>query len=279
MQGVRTLNERLGHGPDDRLLILTADQLGMCHAANVGVYDSLRSGLATGASLMVPGPWSRHAASHYRGEAVGVHLTLNAELDCYRWRPITQAPSLLDGDGGFPRTIDDLWDHADLDETRRECRAQLERAILWGFDVSHLSSHLGALQKRPEFFDVLLDLACEFTLPIRLEGGDAETAAGFPFRALAAEEGVLTVDHHRLRYLADAGTLERQAMDLEPGVTEIVLEPAVDTPELRSVCDTWGRRVDHRDLLCDNSELRADLDRGKVTLINWRHLRDTQRSG
>ena len=274
-----TLAEALGHRADDRLLILTADQLGMCHAANQGVYQAIRSGLATGASLMVPAPWSREAAAHYRGEPVGVHLTLNAELDCYRWRPITVAPSLLDGDGGFPRTVGDLWDHADLDETRSECRAQLERAVLWGFDVCHLSTHLGALQNRPEFFDVLLDLAVEYRLPIRLEGGDAEARAGFPFRSLAAEEGVLTVDHHRLRRLADPSALERQAMDLQPGVTEIVVEPAADTPELRAMCDEWGRRVEHLDLACNDSDLRADLERGRVTLVDWRELRDAQRSG
>ena len=274
-----TLLERLGRGPDERLLILTADLLGLCHATNVGVYESLRSGLATGAGLMVPGPWARDAAAHYRGEPVGVHLTLNAELDCYRWRPITQAPSLHDGDGGFPRTVGDLWDHADLDETRRECRAQLERAVLWGFDVSHLSTHLGALQNRPEFFDVYLGLAVDFGLPLRLEGASSEAPAGFPFRALAAEEGVLTVDHHRLRRLADPSALERQAMDLQPGVTEIVVEPAADTPELRAMCDEWGRRVEHLDLACNDSDLRADLERGRVTLVDWRELRDAQRSG
>lgn len=274
-----TLGERLGQSPDDRLLILTADLLGMCHATNVGVYESIRSGLATGAGLMVPGPWARDAASHYRGEAVGVHLTLNAELDCYRWRAITQAPSLHDGDGGFPRTVEDLWDHADLDETRRECRAQLERAVLWGFDISHLSSHLGALQNRPEFFDLYLELAIDFGLPLRLEGGQAEEGAGFPFRSLAADEGVLTVDHHRSRRLADPAVLERMAMDLQPGVTEIVVEPAADTPELRAVCEEWGRRVEHRDLVCGNTELLADLDRGGITLVSWRDLRDAQRAG
>ena len=78
-----------------------------------------------------------------------MHLTLNAEHDRYRWGPITHAPSLLDGDGGFPRTVTDVWDHADLDEVRRELRAQVERAILRGFDVSHLDSHMGTLQLRP----------------------------------------------------------------------------------------------------------------------------------
>ena len=94
---------------------------------------------------MVPAPWARDAAAQYRGEDIGVGLTLNAEHDLYRWGPITHAPSLLDGDGGFPRTAADLWDHADLDEVRRECRAQLERAIYWGFDVSHLDAHLDAV--------------------------------------------------------------------------------------------------------------------------------------
>ena len=276
--GASALSEVLGHAADDRLLVLTSDQLGMCHASNVGVYESLRSGLATGASLMVPGPWAREAAYHYRGEAVGVHLTLNAELDCYRWRPITHAPSLLDGDGGFPRTVEDLWDHADLDEARRECRAQLERAILWGFDVTHISSHMGALQNRPEFFDVYLELAVDFDLPMRLEGAPAETTAGFPFRSLAADEGVLTVDHHRLERLADPAALERSAMDLAPGVTELVVEPADDTPELRALCHGWGRRVEHRDLMCGNSELWADVDRGGVTLVSWREIRDAQRA-
>ena len=185
---VTSLAERLGYGPDDRLLIINCDDLGSCHAANVGTYEALREGIATSATLMVPCPWARDAASRYRGEDVGVHLTLNAEHDRYRWGPITHAPSLLDGDGGFPRTVTDVWDHADLDEVRRELRAQVERAILWGFDVSHLDSHMGTLQLRPEFFDVYLDLAVEFGLPLRLSGASSERAIGFPFRRLAAEE-------------------------------------------------------------------------------------------
>jgi hypothetical protein len=167
---VSTLAERLGFPADAKLLIINCDDLGSSHAANVGIYDALRDGIATSATLMVPAPWARHAAAQYRGEDVGVHLTLNAEYDLYRWGPITHAPSLLDGDGGFPRTLEDLWDHADLDEVRRELRAQVERAIYWGFDVSHLDNHMGVLQLRPEFFDVYLDLAVEFCLYLDPEG-------------------------------------------------------------------------------------------------------------
>ena len=100
------LAERLGFRAADSVLILSGDLLGSSHAATVGVYESMRMGMVTSSSLMVPCPWSRHAAAMYRGEPVGVHLTLNAELDEFRWGPITHAPSLWDGDGGFPRTLE-----------------------------------------------------------------------------------------------------------------------------------------------------------------------------
>src|SRR5882672_2491176 len=185
-----TLAEQLGHPADARLLIVTCDDLGLTHSSNVATYDALRHGLATSASLMVPCPWARDAAGGYRGEDVGVHLTLNSEFDTYRWGPITHSPSLLDGDGGFPRTVQDAWDHADLDEVRKECRTQIERAILWGFDVSHLDSHMGTLQLRADFFDVYLEMAVDFDLPLRMPGASAQRQIGFPFRRLAAEEGI-----------------------------------------------------------------------------------------
>ena len=275
-----TLAERLGHSPDDRLVIINCDDLGSSHAANVGVYEAVRDGLATSASLMVPCPWAREAAARYRGEDVGVHLTLNAEYDLYRWGPITQAPSLLDGDGGFPRTLRDLWDHADLDEARRELRAQVERAILWGFDVSHLDSHLGTLQLKPEFFDIYVDLALDFGLPIRLSGASTERTIGFPFRKLAAEEGVVFPD--QLVTVPGVGSrrqIERAVYDLRPGVTELYVHPAIDTPELRALTpDDWAARVDDHDLVVTDRTLRTMLDRAGARLIGYRELRDLQRS-
>jgi predicted glycoside hydrolase/deacetylase ChbG (UPF0249 family) len=259
---VTSLAERLGHSPDTRLLIVNCDDLGSSHAANVGVYEALRGGVATSATLMVPCPWAREAAARYRGEDVGVHLTLNAEYDLYRWGPITHAPSLLDGDGGFPRTIDDVWDHADIDEVRRECRAQIERAIYWGFDVSHLDSHMGTLQLRPEFFDVYLELAVDFGLPLRLSGGSTERMVGFPFRRLAADEGVVFPDHFlHVRRVGSRRAIERALVELRPGVTEVYVHPAVDTAELRSLAPDWAGRVDDHDLVTGHTPLRSLAER------------------
>jgi chitin disaccharide deacetylase len=274
-----SLVEALGFSPDESVLIITCDELGVSFASNSGVYSALREGLARDAGLVVPGPWAREAAARYRGEDVGVHLTLNAEYDLYRWGPITHCPSLLDGDGGFPRTVEDFWDHADTDEVRRECRAQVERAIYWGFDISHLSCHLGALESRPEFFDVALELAVEFALPLRLPEASAERQVGFPFRALAAEEGVISPD-----YLVRVGrnrstrlALESLLTELKPGVTEIVLRPAADSAELRAVVPDWLERVADHELSMTDGSLRALTSLDHVHLIGYRELRDLQR--
>jgi hypothetical protein len=284
---VSSLAERLGFAADTPVLMVTADDLGASHAANVGVYESLRVGLATSASLMVPGPWAREAASRYRGEDIGVHLTLNAEHDLVRWGPITHAPSLLDGDGGFPRTVGDLAEHADVEEVRRECRAQIERAVYWGFDVSHVSSHLGAMERRPELFDVALELCVEFGLPLRLPDAGQQADMGFPFRDLAASEGVLSPDR-LIRLPSPPGprrdrpaarrAIERCLFDLRPGVTEVCVRPAVDSGELRALAPDWAARVDDLDVTVSDRSIAALAARAGAVLTGYRALRDLQRA-
>jgi chitin disaccharide deacetylase len=273
---VSELLERLGLASSARVAIITCLDLGQSHATNVGVYDTLRSGNASSASLMVPCPWAREASTRYRGEDIGVQLTLNSEHRFYRWGPITHAPSLVDGNGGFPQTLPDLWDHADLDEVRRECRAQIERALSWGFDVTHLNSHWDALSLRPEFFDTLLDVALEFRLPTHLPGGIEEANAGFRFRSLAREEGVVFPDHMVEVRHSGMSSLAEAIDHLEVGVTEVRLGPAVDTPELRAITDDWAEMVEqHREV--SSIETTAMLQRSGVTVLGFRALRDLQR--
>jgi hypothetical protein len=228
---------------------------------------------------MVPAPWARYAADQYAGEDIGVHLTLNAEHPLYRWGPLTHAPSLLSGEGGFPRSVDDLWEHADSTEVLRECRAQIERALAWGIDVSHLAPHLTSITLRPEFFDVYLELAVEFKLPIRLPSTISADAAGFPFRQLAADEGIVFPDHfdHDWR----TGSRERvltALASLQPGVTEIHVQPSIDTAEVRALGEVAVGWID--DLaLATSDELRNAVTASGAVLIGYRQLRDAMRAG
>ena len=267
------LTWRLGLGETATAVIITADDFGLCHAANVGVIESMTTGLATSASLLVPGPWAKQAAATYRGQDLGVLLAITAEHELLRFGPITHAPSLLGGDGGFAGSVADALDHADLDEVRKECRAQLERAILYGIDVTHLASAQSALVTRPEFFDIVLELAEEYRLPLRLLSGSSDLGLGFPARQLAKQAGVIVPD----RVIETSGTGLRALLDeviasLVDGVTEIVIHPAVESAELEAFADDAKRRVDDLRLSTHEAAFKAVLrDHGAVAL-GWKPL-------
>jgi len=265
---------RLGLPSGTRAVIVSCDELGLTHATNSAIFEALALRRTTSASLMVPAPWARASTANYRGEDVGVHLTLNSELDLYRWAPITQSPSLLDGDGAFPRTIEDVWEHADLDEVRREWRAQIERAVLWGFHITHLDTHLAGVELKPEFFDVYLELAEEFRLPVRLPGVEAEERIGFPFRAEAEERGVVAPDH--VVPLDELGNTAAQIIEglaaLPPGVTEVHAHPAIDSPEIRAATPDWPERVAAHAILGQIETIVAGAQQRGVTFIAYREL-------
>jgi len=57
----RHTNRLLGYPDDARLLIINADDFGMCHAANAAITRSLTAGVVTSTTLMVPCAWALHA--------------------------------------------------------------------------------------------------------------------------------------------------------------------------------------------------------------------------
>lgn len=274
-----SLNEALGHSTDAKLVVLSCDDLGAFHASNEGVLSSLHDGAATCASLMVPAPWARHAVSNLRtDDDIGVHLTLVSEHPAYRWGPLTYSPSLQSGDGGFPSTLDDLWEHADPEEVRRECRAQVERALLWGVDVTHLAPHLTAITLRPEFFGVYLDIAAEYRLPIRLPSSISTHEAGFDFRGLAREAGVFFPDHFDHDWSSGSRQRVLKAIAaLQSGVTEIHVQPVIDSPEVRAIGDVCGGWIDDYEFV-RSVELREALRTAGATMIGYRQIRDAMRA-
>ncbi len=249
-------------------LIITCINLGASHSANYAIYEILEQGLATSASLMVPCPWAREAGKHpsLNKADIGVQLTLNAEFESYRWGPITLSPSLLDGDGGFPRTANDLWEHADPAEVRRECLSQIERASLWGIKISHLGSHLDALLPRPEYFDIYLELSMEFKIPLRLPDKRLEADYGFPFRELAGDSKIPAPD--QILELNGNSNISEIVSSLEnAATTELLCSPLLDTPEARTAySDNFKALVRTRQKL---EELHQAIDGTNIQITNW----------
>ncbi len=280
------LLERLGRRPDARLVIVTLEGLGSSNASNNGIQLALsdRSGrapLASCVTVQVPCPWARGGAdlaTSIDGLTLGIELTLNCAPTAYRWASLTRSPSLTDGDGSLPTTVGDLLEHADTPEVLKECRAQISRAVQWGLEPNFLTSHLDALAYRPEFFDVLIELAVEYSLPVRLP--DPAEDLGFDARELAAREGVLTPDYVvRKRSGGEVRDAAAEALrNLRPGVTEIVARPAADCDELRALTPEWAARVGDAHLVTHDWGFRALVDRSGAELISWAELHGAQNS-
>ena len=90
----KTWAERLGYPPGRRVLIVHADDVGMCYEANEATQQYLESGRIQSASVMVPCPWFPAFAKWYAEHPehdVGLHLTLTSEWRIYRWGPVSNA--------------------------------------------------------------------------------------------------------------------------------------------------------------------------------------------
>ena len=98
---------------------------------------------------------------------VGVHLTLNAEQAGYRWSPLSRpsaAAGLTDEHGYCWHTVAEVRANAQPDAVEAEWRAQIDRALEAGIDVTHLDAHMGS-SLAPEWCDRYLALGVEYGVP------------------------------------------------------------------------------------------------------------------
>jgi hypothetical protein len=148
--GPRSVAERLGLPASSKLLILHADDVGLCASVNRAFADALARGVLTSGSVMVPAPAFDAFATWARGRAgldLGLHTTLTSEWRDVRWGPVLgrDVPSLGDAQGRLYPSSRELIDHASLPELEREVRAQLARARAAGVAITHLDAHMGGL--------------------------------------------------------------------------------------------------------------------------------------
>jgi len=149
-------------------LLVRSDDMASSHAANVSCIETATKGISRSVEIMVPCPWFFEAAQLLKqnpGIDVGIHLTVTSEWDGIKWGPITPSPSLADADGNFLAGTGEWYNkNYKMMEVETELRKQIELAIREIPNVSHLSSHMGAPDCKPELKNLVKKLAKEYNL-------------------------------------------------------------------------------------------------------------------
>jgi predicted glycoside hydrolase/deacetylase ChbG (UPF0249 family) len=279
--------ERLGYAADARVLIINADDFGMCHDQNEGVIRGLQEGVFTSSTILVTCPWFEEAAEFARNNPAadfGVHLTLTAEWDSYKWGPVLgrrAVPSLVDERGYLWQTVAQVYEHARLDQAEAELREQIEKALAAGIDATHLDSHMGTLQLRADYHEIYARLAGEYRLPIRLASRRRMHTEGMgAILDQLDAAGVVTPDHLVFHGPPSVDQTESYWTNLlrtlKPGVTEILCHPAIARDELKSCArDAMQREADFRYFI--SVKTRNLIKDEGVELVGFRKLRDLMR--
>lgn len=276
-----TLNQqpflrRLGLGDDARVLIIHADDAGMCLSANLATAAALDRGIVTSASVMVPCPWFLHFAEWARANPeadIGIHLTLTSEWTHYRWRPISsldRVPSLVDQDGYFWQTTRQVFDHAKLSEMEIEARAQIEMALRCGIKPTHLDVHMGVFSVKGGH-DLFLRLSYEYGILPRLYLRDQQDLVGNETGIPAASPLHIKAKHPTLENLREA--LVERIQSLQPGIWQITLHLNRDEDEIRHITPDWQNRF-HEFLLFTAPETKQMLDDAGIILTGYRTFND-----
>lgn len=284
----RSLAERLGFKATDKILIINCDDVGNSHASNAAVIDGMENGLMTSATIMVPCPWVPEIFAYAKAhpeKGFGLHLTHTAEWKGYKWGPVaskSEVPGLVDPQGYLWPDIMSVYAKSTPEQAYIEARAQIKKALDAGVDVTHLDSHMGALQYSEAYFQVYRRLAKEFDLPIRMGSQDLLASLnGGHQRGQLDGDGIVYPD-----YLIHGGPKKgepitdywkRMLKDLKPGVTELYIHASVAGEEIQHITNSWKDRAEEYRMFTRDAEVRGILEAQGVKRISFRPLRDLQR--
>ncbi|MCI0550571.1 MAG: polysaccharide deacetylase family protein [Anaerolineae bacterium] len=290
--------KKLGFSDNDRAVIIHTDDIGMCHASVQAFTDLWEFGTITSGAVMVPCPWFPavvHMCRENPDIDMGIHATLNAEWDAYRWSPLStrdQASGLLDADGYFHQWQPAVYENAKPEAVEMEVNAQIERALAAGIDVTHVDSHMGTIMN-PLFIQSYIQAAASRGLPNMLPRIDAKgmdmmgisenernvyepmvdqlLEAGIPML-----EGLISMPLDEPNPDGQMEIVKRLFSDLSVGITHFILHPSIDTAELRSIAPDWESRVANYNVFMSN-ELKRFIESEDFKLIGYRQIRNAMR--
>lgn len=281
----RTLAERLGYSKDTKLLIIHSDDLGVSHSENEASTLAMEKGSVSSASIMVPTPWfseiAAYAAAHPKSD-FGLHLTLTSEWKYYKWGPLADnVPGLINKEGFFYLSVDSVYASAKIEEVEKELRAQIEKAKLFGIDVTHFDSHMGTLFGRPEYVKLLVKLGREYRVPVMLVKTGPNLVFNVPFSDLTDKDIFVDAIHTASPDNFKNGMAAYYTgviNSMKPGLNIFIIHTAYDDKEMQAVTvdhPDWGaawRQADYN--FFSSEECKNLLKAQNIKVITWKEIRD-----
>jgi predicted glycoside hydrolase/deacetylase ChbG (UPF0249 family) len=286
----RNLAERLGHPKGTRMLMIHADDVGMCRSVNATTIKAMTEGVTTCGSVMVPCPWFPEIAAwskEHPDADLGLHLTLTSEWRNYRWRSVSppdKVKGLLDPDGFMWRSVEQVVKHASPEEVAIEIKAQIDRARQFGMKPTHVDSHMGTLFADVRYFKAYTRVAREAGLLPMVLAPTPEVLAeareiGLEYTGLAKKlesEGFVLLDQLSTglkgNNLAErTEDFKRYVRGLKPGITELIVHLAGNDDEIQHVTGNWAARF-HDFTICTDPAIRRFLADEGVKLVGYKDL-------
>jgi hopanoid biosynthesis associated protein HpnK len=150
-------------------LIINADDFGLTERVNDAIVEVHQKGIVTSTTLMANGPAFDNAAERGKSErrlGIGIHLNLSEGTpltDSSRLKP------LINEKGAFylsPVQMLRKWTslRINLGKVEMELRAQIEKVLNAGIEVTHLDGHKH-FHFLPQFLQMAIRLAREYKIP------------------------------------------------------------------------------------------------------------------
>jgi predicted glycoside hydrolase/deacetylase ChbG (UPF0249 family) len=272
-------NRLLGYPDDARLLIVNGDDLGVCHAVNHAIFESLPHGFLRSTTLMMPCIGAAEAVQFLQEHPqypFGIHLTAicDNENNCFApMLPREQVPSLVQENGLFYYFDDMQYFLANLNlaEMEAEFRAQIDAVFAAGLHPSHLDWHSLRIDSRMDTFELMFRLAREYRLALRVFGqGPIQKLASL---GLPCVDGNF-LDSYQLDPKTKAEAYTKLMRELPEGLSEWAIHPGLDSEELDRVEPT-GHHVRQADFDFLTSPYAHELVKKEgVIFLDYRALQE-----
>ncbi len=286
----KTTAEKLGYHKDAKLLIIHADDIGVAHSVNSATILAFEGNGISSASIMVPCPWFPEIAAYIKenpNNDFGLHLTLTSEWKNYRWggiSPDSEIPGLLNSQGFLYGSSEQVIKNAKPEEVEKEIRAQVERALAFGIQPTHLDSHMGVLFATPEFFKAYLKVGADYNIPVFVP---MNAAKGYPELLELIRDDLIIVDN----YYSMSSNLPVDEWtpfytdiikNLKPGLNEIIIHLAIDNEESQAIMidhpdygATW-RQNDFDSMM--SAEFKLALEKNNIKVVTWKQIKELRKS-